>query len=77
MLESRWSSSPILRPVRTASCAAAMLSSRPSVTGNTIPGNNTALRMGTMGTASAGSGGNSTTRGAEVVDSLSAIKRLC
>src|SRR6185312_12751509 len=54
MLGSRCSTRPIFRPVRTASWAAAILSSRPSATGNTMPGNSTRLRVATIGTASEG-----------------------
>src|SRR5262249_30814011 len=68
-------SRPIFRPVRTASCAAAMLSSRPSATGNTMPGNSTRLRVATIGTASAGNGGSSI-RGVEGVFFVSSIMLL-
>jgi hypothetical protein len=42
---------------RTACCAAAMDFGRPTVIGNTMPGNSAMLRTGTMINASAGSGG--------------------
>ena len=50
------SSTPIGRCRRAASCAAARERSRPTVSGNTMPGNSTTLRTGTMISASSGSG---------------------
>ena len=56
---SRCASTATLWPLRTASCAAAMLSSRPMVIGATVPGNKATLRTGTIGIASAGRDGSS------------------
>ena len=52
----RWSSTPIGRCRRAASCAAARERSRPTVIGSTTPGNSTTLRTGRMMSASSGSG---------------------
>src|SRR5581483_2923485 len=52
-----------------------MLSSRPSATGNTMPGNSTRLRVATIGTASAGNGGSSI-RGVADMFSVSSIVLL-
>ena len=52
---------------RTASCTAARERSRPTVSGNTMPGNSTTLRTGTMISASSGSGRDGASRAGRVV----------
>src|SRR5262245_10956647 len=47
---------PIGRWARAASCAAAMVRTRPRLSGTTTPGNSTTLRTGTMMIASSGIG---------------------
>src|ERR1700733_3179049 len=54
-----------------------MLSSRPSATGNTMPGNSTRLRVATIGTASAGKGGSSIRVWAGLVSISSIVFLAC
>src|ERR1700733_13787499 len=54
-----------------------MLSSRPSATGNTMPGNSTRLRVATIGTASAGKGGSSIRVWAGLVSISSIVLLAC
>src|SRR6516165_3084108 len=64
---------PTWRWSRTACCAAAIDFGRPSVIGNTRPGNSTVLRTGTMISASGGNGGSE----APPTDALSFALMCC
>src|SRR5208282_4194080 len=64
---SRCSRMPTWRWSRTACCAAATDFGRPSVIGNTRPGNSTVLRTGTMISASGGNGGSEPPPSADAV----------